>query len=169
MLPQHPGISLPSPSDATSSNHLGHSIFPMLQSVLQTNILQRVSINPIWLTSLHSYSFENCYVVLWAGGCPKFNEATLLWWLYRCEHFIPLEFAFIYWNILVFIRSAIPAIDGISMNTNGMEKSLVRKVQIFYLPNITVCANCHFLKILFLWFVLYLLHNKVCNMLLKCK
>ncbi|XP_057966902.1 serine/threonine-protein kinase BLUS1 isoform X2 [Malania oleifera] len=37
-------ISLPSPSDASSLNLLSHSLFPMLHSVLQTNILQRESI-----------------------------------------------------------------------------------------------------------------------------
>ncbi|KAK9280799.1 hypothetical protein L1049_003688 [Liquidambar formosana] len=45
VITQHPAISLPSPSsDATSSNHLGCSLFPMLHSILQTNILQRESI-----------------------------------------------------------------------------------------------------------------------------
>ncbi|KAL1814518.1 serine/threonine-protein kinase BLUS1-like [Daucus carota subsp. sativus] len=44
VIPQHPSICLPSPSTATSLNHLGHSLFPTLQSVLQTNILQREGI-----------------------------------------------------------------------------------------------------------------------------
>ncbi|CAK9186862.1 unnamed protein product [Ilex paraguariensis] len=41
---QHPAVSLPSPSDATPPNPLGHSFFPMLQSVLQANIVQREKI-----------------------------------------------------------------------------------------------------------------------------
>ncbi|KAK1358128.1 serine/threonine-protein kinase BLUS1 [Heracleum sosnowskyi] len=45
VIPQHPSICLPSPSNATSLNYLGgHSLFPTLQSVLQTNILQREGI-----------------------------------------------------------------------------------------------------------------------------
>ncbi|KAL8123126.1 uncharacterized protein LOC141717448 isoform X2 [Apium graveolens] len=44
VISQHPSICLPSPSNATSLNHLGHSLFPALQSVLQTNILQREGI-----------------------------------------------------------------------------------------------------------------------------
>ncbi|XP_073281857.1 serine/threonine-protein kinase BLUS1-like isoform X3 [Primulina huaijiensis] len=41
VITQHPTISLPFPSNATQSNPLGHAIFPMLQSVLQSNISQR--------------------------------------------------------------------------------------------------------------------------------
>ncbi|XP_058004684.1 uncharacterized protein LOC110640134 isoform X2 [Hevea brasiliensis] len=44
VLHQHPVMSIPSPSDATSSTLSGHSLFPMLNSVLQTNILQRDTI-----------------------------------------------------------------------------------------------------------------------------
>ncbi|XP_073018068.1 uncharacterized protein [Primulina eburnea] len=41
VIPQHPAVSSPQCSDATPSNPHGHAIFPMLQSVLQTNVLQR--------------------------------------------------------------------------------------------------------------------------------
>ncbi|XP_073151206.1 serine/threonine-protein kinase BLUS1-like isoform X2 [Henckelia pumila] len=41
VITQHPPGPLLFPSDATLSNPLGHAIFPMLQSVLQSNISQR--------------------------------------------------------------------------------------------------------------------------------
>ncbi|XP_075523471.1 uncharacterized protein LOC142556100 isoform X3 [Primulina tabacum] len=41
VINQHPASPLPFPSDATPSSPLGHAIFPMLHSVLQTNISQR--------------------------------------------------------------------------------------------------------------------------------
>ncbi|KZV44183.1 serine/threonine-protein kinase 4B [Dorcoceras hygrometricum] len=41
VITQHPASSLPFPSDAAPSKPLGSAIFPMLQSVLQTNISQR--------------------------------------------------------------------------------------------------------------------------------
>ncbi|XP_073056338.1 uncharacterized protein [Primulina eburnea] len=41
VINQHPSSPLPFPSDATPSSPLGHAIFPMLHSVLQTNISQR--------------------------------------------------------------------------------------------------------------------------------
>ncbi|KAF8400453.1 hypothetical protein HHK36_013751 [Tetracentron sinense] len=44
VISQLPAISLPSPSDATSSNLLGYSLFPQLHCILQTNILQRETI-----------------------------------------------------------------------------------------------------------------------------
>ncbi|KAL8099111.1 hypothetical protein AgCh_031697 [Apium graveolens] len=44
VISQNAGIPLPSPSCATPLNQLGHSLFPTLQSVLRTNILQREGI-----------------------------------------------------------------------------------------------------------------------------
>ncbi|XP_058003868.1 uncharacterized protein LOC110651044 isoform X3 [Hevea brasiliensis] len=44
VLHQHPIMSIPSSSDAVSSTLSGHSLFPLLNSVLQTNILQRDTI-----------------------------------------------------------------------------------------------------------------------------
>ncbi|KAG8656124.1 hypothetical protein MANES_04G098600v8 [Manihot esculenta] len=44
VLHQHPMVSIPSASDAAPSTVSGHSLFPMLNSVLQTNILQRDTI-----------------------------------------------------------------------------------------------------------------------------
>ncbi|KAI3463498.1 hypothetical protein Pfo_020161 [Paulownia fortunei] len=44
VMAQHPAISSPLPSHATRSNPLAHALFPTLQSVLQTNILERDSI-----------------------------------------------------------------------------------------------------------------------------
>ncbi|KAI3455170.1 hypothetical protein Pfo_011833 [Paulownia fortunei] len=44
VIAQLPAISSPLPPDATPSNPFGHALFPTLQSVLQTNILQRDSI-----------------------------------------------------------------------------------------------------------------------------
>ncbi|KAJ4831570.1 hypothetical protein Tsubulata_008717 [Turnera subulata] len=44
VLTQHPGLSLPSSADSTSSSYSGHSMFHLLHSVLQTNIVQRESI-----------------------------------------------------------------------------------------------------------------------------
>ncbi|XP_073299376.1 uncharacterized protein [Primulina huaijiensis] len=41
VINQHPASPSPFPSDATPSSPLGHAIFPMLHSVLQTNISQR--------------------------------------------------------------------------------------------------------------------------------
>ncbi|KAL2454511.1 Protein kinase superfamily protein [Abeliophyllum distichum] len=41
VISQHPAISPPLPLDATQSNPLGQALFPALQSVLHTNILQR--------------------------------------------------------------------------------------------------------------------------------
>ncbi|CAK9134225.1 unnamed protein product [Ilex paraguariensis] len=46
VITQRPPLSLPSPSpsDATPPNPCGHSVFPTLQSALQTNILQKESL-----------------------------------------------------------------------------------------------------------------------------
>ncbi|CAI9780034.1 unnamed protein product [Fraxinus pennsylvanica] len=41
VISQHPAISPPLPSDSRPSSSVGHAFFPTLQSVLQTNILQR--------------------------------------------------------------------------------------------------------------------------------
>ncbi|EEF38227.1 hypothetical protein RCOM_1712590 [Ricinus communis] len=44
VLHQHPGLSVPATPDSTSSTPSGHSLFPLLNSVLQNNIIQRDSI-----------------------------------------------------------------------------------------------------------------------------
>ncbi|GAA0152396.1 non-receptor serine/threonine protein kinase [Lithospermum erythrorhizon] len=40
-ISQHPAVSSPLPAEATPASLVNHSLFPMLQSVLQTNIAQR--------------------------------------------------------------------------------------------------------------------------------
>ncbi|XP_048234674.1 STE20/SPS1-related proline-alanine-rich protein kinase isoform X4 [Ricinus communis] len=44
VLHQHSGLSLPATPDSTSSTPSGHSLFPLLNSVLQNNIVQRDNI-----------------------------------------------------------------------------------------------------------------------------
>uniref|UniRef100_A0A5B7AV91 Putative Kinase superfamily protein isoform 2 n=1 Tax=Davidia involucrata TaxID=16924 RepID=A0A5B7AV91_DAVIN len=72
VITQHPAISLPSPSpsDATPPKLLGHSLFPMLQSVLQTNIVQRESI--LGLMKQLSASDPTA-----DGGCVPVNTAVM--------------------------------------------------------------------------------------------
>ncbi|XP_059643479.1 serine/threonine-protein kinase BLUS1 isoform X2 [Cornus florida] len=73
VISQHPALSLPPPSDATP-HPLGHSLFPLLQSVLQTNILQRENILNV-MKQLSTGDHTACRVA--DGGCTPVSTAVM--------------------------------------------------------------------------------------------
>ncbi|XP_058195733.1 serine/threonine-protein kinase BLUS1-like isoform X2 [Rhododendron vialii] len=70
VITQHPTIPLPSPTDATPSNP--HSFFPILQSVLETNIHERGRILSL-MKQVSACDFTANHAV--DGGCTPVNIA----------------------------------------------------------------------------------------------
>lgn len=70
-LPSPLPSPLTSPSDATPSAICGYFLFPLLNAVLQTNIIQRVCVSHISLTYLH-FKYYNIYLTY------SFQQASIL-------------------------------------------------------------------------------------------
>lgn len=133
MISQHPAISPPLPSDSRPSSSVGHAFFSMLQSALQTNILQRVcfrlrlSINLfIFLDSLKFiffsflFSLQDCILSLMKQVSVGDSTGFCRWCILN-SYFI----FFIWYSDLPCLATRAD-IGCISTNITCMEKSLVR-------------------------------------------
>lgn len=158
---------LPSPSNGTTSTQSGCSLFPLLNSLLQTNIIQRVCVCHLVIQFCTSLGEANKFwhVVLFSTGWHfEFNEASCQWWLYRYKHLMPL-YLHIYYAVdcfhLVFPTSVNRAVDGgcTQSLTTMTEKSLVcfcteflSKFIIIYEPNLSSISSL-FIR---LWMCIFL-------------
>uniref|UniRef100_F6HBT5 Uncharacterized protein n=1 Tax=Vitis vinifera TaxID=29760 RepID=F6HBT5_VITVI len=107
VLNQPPTISLssplpsPSPSEATPSNHQGHFLFSLLNSVLQSNILQRDTILGIMRHLSSSEFIANCAA---DGGCmPMYTsvaEKSMLEAAHEREKDLLHEVAELQWRLI---------------------------------------------------------------------